>query len=78
MGEFVAWIIGWDLILEEAVGACTVAIGWSGYVVSLLSSLGVTLPHNFVEAPLGWRQSPRHKPRTGGQYLQKLGEYSQA
>jgi basic amino acid/polyamine antiporter, APA family len=54
MGEFVAWMIGWDLILEEAVGACTVAIGWSGYVVSLLSSLGVTLPHDYVEAPLDY------------------------
>ena len=36
MGEFIAWIIGWDLILEYALGATTVAIGWSGYVVSFL------------------------------------------
>jgi APA family basic amino acid/polyamine antiporter len=36
LGEFVAWIIGWDLILEYAFGAATVAVGWSGYVVSLL------------------------------------------
>ncbi len=35
LGELVAWIIGWDLILEYAVGAVTVAIGWSGYVVEL-------------------------------------------
>jgi APA family basic amino acid/polyamine antiporter len=35
LGELVAWIIGWDLILEYAVGAITVAIGWSGYIVSL-------------------------------------------
>ena len=35
LGELVAWIIGWDLILEYAVGAIAVAIGWSGYVVSL-------------------------------------------
>jgi APA family basic amino acid/polyamine antiporter len=34
MGEFLAWIIGWDLVLEYALGATTVAIGWSGYVVS--------------------------------------------
>ena len=34
-GEFIAWIIGWDLILEYAFGAATVAVGWSGYVVSL-------------------------------------------
>ena len=36
MGEFIAWIIGWDLILEYALGAATVAIGWSGYFVSFL------------------------------------------
>jgi APA family basic amino acid/polyamine antiporter len=44
IGEFVAWIIGWDLILEYAVGATTVAIGWSGYVVSFASDLRRPLP----------------------------------
>src|SRR4051795_1318010 len=45
MGEFIAWLIGWDLILEYAVGATTVAIGWSGYVVSFLGkSLGIHVP----------------------------------
>ncbi len=45
MGELVAWIIGWDLILEYAFGAVTVAVSWSGYFVSLLSkTLGVVLP----------------------------------
>ena len=44
LGEFIAWIIGWDLILEYALGAVTVAIGWSGYVVSLLSQLGIHIP----------------------------------
>ncbi len=39
LGEFVAWIIGWDLILEYAFGAATVAVGWSGYVVSLLKDI---------------------------------------
>ncbi|MFN7930618.1 MAG: amino acid permease [Blastocatellia bacterium] len=39
LGEFVAWIIGWDLILEYAFGAATVAVGWSGYVVSLLNDI---------------------------------------
>ena len=43
LGEFIAWIIGWDLILEYALGAATVASGWSGYVVSLLGDLGVRL-----------------------------------
>lgn len=44
LGEFVAWIIGWDLILEYLFGASTVAVGWSGYVVSLLNDYGITLP----------------------------------
>ena len=39
LGELFAWIIGWDLVLEYAVGAATVAVGWSGYVVSLLDDL---------------------------------------
>jgi basic amino acid/polyamine antiporter, APA family len=44
LGEFVAWIIGWDLILEYAVGNIAVAIAWSGYFVSLLSGFGITFP----------------------------------
>jgi len=44
LGELVAWIIGWDLILEYAVGAITVAIGWSGYVVSFLRDVGIVVP----------------------------------
>ena len=47
LGELVAWIIGWDLILEYAVGAVTVAIGWSGYVVSLAKDVGLHLPARF-------------------------------
>lgn len=45
LGEFIAWIIGWDLILEYAFGAATVAVGWSGYVVSLFrDTLGIQYP----------------------------------
>src|SRR5262247_4112305 len=44
LGELFAWIIGWDLILEYAVGAITVAIGWSGYVVSFLNDVGIHVP----------------------------------
>ncbi|HVH09459.1 MAG TPA: amino acid permease [Gemmatimonadales bacterium] len=44
LGELVAWIIGWDLILEYALGAVTVAIGWSGYVVSFLRDVGIRVP----------------------------------
>jgi len=44
LGEVFAWIIGWDLVLEYAVGSATVANGWSGYFQSVLGSFGVTLP----------------------------------
>ncbi len=44
LGEFVAWLIGWDLILEFTLGAATVAKGWSGYLVSVLDLVGITLP----------------------------------
>ncbi len=50
LGEIFAWIIGWDLILEYAMGAATVAVGWSGYFVSLLKSLGLGLPPAFTQA----------------------------
>jgi APA family basic amino acid/polyamine antiporter len=43
-GEFIAWIIGWDLVLELALGAATVAVGWSGYLNQLLADLGIPLP----------------------------------
>jgi APA family basic amino acid/polyamine antiporter len=51
LGEFVAWIIGWDLILEYLFAASTVAVGWSGYVVSFLKDFGVTIPAAFTSAP---------------------------
>jgi basic amino acid/polyamine antiporter, APA family len=44
LGELLAWIIGWDLVLEYALGAVTVAIGWSGYVVSFLHDVGIDVP----------------------------------
>jgi basic amino acid/polyamine antiporter, APA family len=50
LGEFVAWIIGWDLVLEYALSATTVAIGWSGYVVSFLKDLGIHVPAHFQAA----------------------------
>src|ERR1700739_4618596 len=48
LGELVAWIIGWDLVLEYAFGAATVASGWSGYFVSLLEQLPIYLPPQFT------------------------------
>src|SRR5213594_4777172 len=44
VGEIFAWIIGWDLILEYALSTSTVAVGWSGYFVSLLRDIGIDLP----------------------------------
>jgi APA family basic amino acid/polyamine antiporter len=53
IGEFLAWIIGWDLILEYAVGATTVSIGWSGYLVSFLTrTLGLPFPAELTASPL--------------------------
>jgi APA family basic amino acid/polyamine antiporter len=51
MGELVAWIIGWDLILEYSVASATVAVGWSGYVVGLLGQMGVRFPARLATAP---------------------------
>jgi len=60
MGEFIAWIIGWDLILEYLFAASTVSVGWSGYMTSFLKDFGINLPHYLTSAPweftsgMGW------------------------
>jgi APA family basic amino acid/polyamine antiporter len=51
LGEFIAWVIGWDLILEYALGAATVAVGWSGNFVTLLRQFGMTFPAVISAAP---------------------------
>jgi APA family basic amino acid/polyamine antiporter len=51
LGEIIAWMIGWDLILEYAVGSMTVAIGWSGYMQKLLHGFGIDLPLWMTAAP---------------------------
>lgn len=51
MGEFIAWIIGWDLVLEYAVGAATVASSWAGYFGELFKSFGVALPQGLMMTP---------------------------
>jgi APA family basic amino acid/polyamine antiporter len=51
MGEFIAWIIGWDLVLEYAVGAATVGISWSRYLVRFLEGFDVHLPHSLTLGP---------------------------
>jgi APA family basic amino acid/polyamine antiporter len=51
LGEIFAWMIGWDLILEYAMGAATVAVGWSGYTASILRDIGIVLPPRLIAAP---------------------------
>ena len=51
MGEFIAWIIGWDLVLEYAVGAATVAIAWSEYANKVLGWFGAALPYQWTHSP---------------------------
>ncbi|HTZ71750.1 MAG TPA: amino acid permease [Acetobacteraceae bacterium] len=51
LGELVAWIIGWALTLEYAVGAATVSVSWSAYVTSFLGNLGLALPHALTASP---------------------------
>jgi basic amino acid/polyamine antiporter, APA family len=62
MGEFVAWIIGWDLILEYLFGSATVAVGWSGYVTSFFADFGIVIPASMCQSPFvfdanGWHAS---------------------
>jgi len=54
MGELVAWIVGWDLVLEYAAGAAGVGVGWSGHLVSLLGLFGVRLPPALAASPTVW------------------------
>src|SRR6185503_8151779 len=52
-GTFMAWFIGWDLLLEYLFAASTVAVGWAGYLDSFLGSLGLHVPHDLLNAPFG-------------------------
>jgi APA family basic amino acid/polyamine antiporter len=64
LGEFMAWVIGWDLILEYALGAATVAVGWSGNFVTLLTQLGLSFPPLLSAAPGTVIQVPGGDPVT--------------
>jgi len=64
LGEFVAWIIGWDLILEYLFGASTVAVGWSGYFTAFMDQLGIHLPTAFTSAPYAYADAPKYDPVT--------------
>src|SRR5512140_3375983 len=63
MGEFFAWLIGWDLILEYLFAASTVSVGWSGYVVSFLKDWGIHIPSSLSSSPFvydtvtGWSRT---------------------
>jgi APA family basic amino acid/polyamine antiporter len=65
LGQFIAWIIGWDLILEYTLGATTVAIGWSGYVVSFLRDLGIVIPEFLSSPPVHYDPELRRWISTG-------------
>jgi len=55
MGEVMAWMVGWALILEYALGASAVAVGWSGFITGLLNSVGIHIPHALaVGPPIQW------------------------
>jgi APA family basic amino acid/polyamine antiporter len=54
LGELIAWIIGWDLILEYLFGAATVSVGWSGYFTAFMDELGIHIPKAFSSAPLNY------------------------
>ena len=58
LGELVAWMIGWDLILEYAVGSMTVAIGWSGYMQRLPAGFGITIPRRARRRAAGGHHQP--------------------
>jgi APA family basic amino acid/polyamine antiporter len=66
LGELVAWVIGWDLMLEYLAGAATVSVGWSGYVVAFIHSVtGKTLPPAWTTAPFVWDQAAERFVSTG-------------
>src|SRR5213596_388834 len=66
LGELFAWIIGWDLVLEYAVGSATVANGWSGYFQSVLAKFGVTLPAALAGPPIIYDPASGAFQGTGG------------
>jgi APA family basic amino acid/polyamine antiporter len=65
LGELLAWIIGWDLILEYAVASATVAHGWSHYFQDFLSYFHIALPHPFTNAPFDYDLSSGRLTLTG-------------
>jgi APA family basic amino acid/polyamine antiporter len=66
LGELIAWIIGWDLILEYLVGASTVAVGWAGYFKAFMTKIGIHLPDALTTAPLVWNTQAETIQRVPG------------
>jgi len=64
LGEFVAWIIGWDLILEYLFGASTVAVGWSGYFTAFVAQMGIKMPTAFTSSPYYYADANEFDPVT--------------
>jgi basic amino acid/polyamine antiporter, APA family len=64
LGEFIAWIIGWDLMLEYLFGASTVAVGWSGYFSAFMDQIGLHMPKTFTSAPYAYADAPKYDPVT--------------
>ncbi len=64
LGEFVAWIIGWDLILEYLFGASTVAVGWSGYFTAFMDQIGIHMSTAFTSAPFAYHEAAKLDPVT--------------
>ncbi|MCK6447411.1 MAG: amino acid permease [Planctomycetes bacterium] len=77
MGELVAWIIGWDLILEYLVGAATVSVGWSGYVCQFLkNALHLDIPESWTTSPFVWYEAGKTLPTDAistGQFFHNEG-----
>ncbi|MDX2283202.1 MAG: amino acid permease [Bacteroidia bacterium] len=73
-GELIAWIIGWDLVLEYAVGNIAVAIGWSGYFKALLAGYGIVLPAIISMDPATASHALNHVPEALAQLQQLLGQ----
>ncbi|KNE71613.1 hypothetical protein AMAG_16174 [Allomyces macrogynus ATCC 38327] len=67
VGELIAWMIGWDLMLEYLMGAAAVAVGWSGYLVKFLHECGVTADENWVKAP--WDFTDEEGFKSTGTYI---------
>ena len=59
LGELLAWIIGWDLILEYLFAAATVSVGWSGYFVAFMSEIGFAIPAQVAGAPFRWVEASK-------------------